>query len=378
MRRTLALAVLLAAVAAAPARADYVIEGRGWGHGVGMSQYGAYGYALDEGRSFRFILGHYYTGTSVRRVASSRMRVLLRRTTKPKVCGATLIRDAAGRKVKLRDTRVYRFAPWGAGGLQVFDTSNGRRRARLRAPVRVTGGASVCLRGTAENGVKSGSYRGALRLHRDRGATLVVNDLSLESYLQGVVAAEMPASWPAEALKAQAVVARSYALRGRRSGERFDVYADTRSQMYRGVAGEVLAATRAVRATRALAVTFGAEIAQTFFHSTSGGRTAANEEGFGGGVAIPYLRSVDDPYDSLSPFHAWTVRLDDRDAQRKLSSVRAGDLDGLEVSATTPTGRVTTVDVIGADATVPVSGAEIRRLLELRSTWFTIRREDTR
>jgi stage II sporulation protein D len=148
--------------------------------------------------------------------------------------------------------------------------------------------------------------------------------------------------------------------------------------MYRGVAGEVLAATRAVRATRALAVTFGAEIAQTFFHSTSGGRTAANEEGFGGGLAIPYLRSVDDPYDSLSPFHAWTVRLDDRDAQRKLSSVRAGDLDGLEVSATTPTGRVTTVDVVGADATVPVSGAEIRRLLELRSTWFTIRREDTR
>ncbi len=372
MRRTLLLALALAAVTAAPARADYVIEGRGWGHGVGMSQYGAYGYALREGRDFRFILGHYYANTSVGRVAPARIRVLLRRTREPKVCGATALRDAGGRRVKLRDTRTYRFSPWGAGGLRVRDGA--RTRARVRAPVKVTGGASTCVRGRAENGVTSGSYRGAIRLHRDGGATLVVDDLSLETYLQGVVAGEMPASWPAEALKAQAVVARSYALRSRRPGERFDVYADTRSQVYEGVAGETATTTAAVRATRALAVRYGVEIAQTFFHSTSGGRTAGNEEGFGGGLAIPYLRPVDDPHDSLSPFHSWTVTLDDRDAQRKLASVREGDLDGLEVSATTPTGRVSTVDVIGADATVPVSGTEIRRLLGLRSTWFTIRR----
>ncbi len=150
----------------------------------------------------------------------------------------------------------------------------------------------------------------------------------------------MPATWPAEALKAQAVVARSYALRSRRPGERFDVYADTRSQVYRGITGEVAPRPAAVRATRALAVLFGAEVAQTFFHSTSGGRTAGNEEGFGGGVPLPYLRPVEDPYDTLSPYHTWTVTLDDREAQRKLASVREGDLDGLEVSATTPTGRV--------------------------------------
>ena len=251
MRRTLILALLLAAAVAAPARADYVIEGRGWGHGVGMSQYGAYGYALNEGRDFRFIIGHYYTGTAVSRVAPSRIRVLLRRTRTPKLCGATLLRAAGGRKLKLRATRTYKLSPWGPGGLNVIDTSNGHRRARVRAPVRVTGGATTCVRGAAENGVNGGSYRGALRLHRDRGATLVVNDLSLESYLQGVVASEMPASWPAEALKAQAVVARSYALRSLRTGERYDVFADTRSQMYKGAAGEVAAATAARAATRA-------------------------------------------------------------------------------------------------------------------------------
>src|SRR5687768_9683726 len=147
-----ALALLAALVPATSARADYVIDGRGFGHGVGMSQYGAYGYALREGRDFRWILGHYYPGTTVGRVATARMRVLLRDTRVPKLCGATRARAAGGRKIKLRDTRVYAFSASGAGKLRVVDTSNGRTRARLRAPVRVTGGASTCVRGEAING----------------------------------------------------------------------------------------------------------------------------------------------------------------------------------------------------------------------------------
>src|SRR4051794_18830030 len=98
--RTALLALLATLVPAAAARADYVIDGRGFGHGVGMSQYGAYGYALREGRDFRWILGHYYTGTSVGSVATARVRVLLRDTRAPKVCGATAVRDAAGRRVR--------------------------------------------------------------------------------------------------------------------------------------------------------------------------------------------------------------------------------------------------------------------------------------
>src|SRR5215218_9439194 len=276
------LALLTALVPAAGARADYMIDGRGFGHGVGMSQYGAYGYALREGRDFRWILGHYYPGTSVGRVATARVRVLLRDTRAPKVCGATAARDAAGRRVRLSDERVYAFTALGVDQLRVTDTARGRTRARLRAPVRVTGGSSVCVRGTAINGVRNGSYRGALRLHRDDGrSVLAVDELGLESYLHGVVAAEMPATWSAEALKAQAVVARSYALRSLRPDRVFDVYADVRSQAYRGVAGEAATAVAAARATRGLAVRYGVEIAQTFFHSTSGGRTAGNEEGFG-------------------------------------------------------------------------------------------------
>ena len=104
-----ALSLAAAIVPAAAARADYVIDGRGFGHGVGMSQYGAYGYALREGRDFRWILAHYYTGTSVGRVATMRVRVVLRDTRVPKVCGATAGRDAGGRRIGLRDTRIYAF-----------------------------------------------------------------------------------------------------------------------------------------------------------------------------------------------------------------------------------------------------------------------------
>src|SRR5215204_1448567 len=223
------LALLASLVPAAGARADYVIDGRGFGHGVGMSQYGAYGYALREGRDFGWILGHYYAGTSVGRVATARVRVLLRDTRAPKLCGATAVRDAAGRRVLLSDKRIYSFTALRADKLRVTDTSRGRTRARLRAPVRVTGGASVCVRGTAINGVRNGSYRGAMRLHRDDGrSVLAVDDVGLESYLQGVVAAEMPSSWATEALKAQAVVARSYALRSRRADSVFEDRKSTR------------------------------------------------------------------------------------------------------------------------------------------------------
>jgi stage II sporulation protein D len=234
----------------------------------------------------------------------------------------------------------------------------------------VTGGASTMLRGAAENGLRNGLYRGRLVLSRAGRAVLAVNSVGLEQYLYGVVAAEMPASWPAEALKAQAVVARSYALRSLRPGEPYDVFADVRSQVYRGVLAETPATIDAVRATRAGVVTVGGAIAQTFFFSTSGGRTATNEEAFGG-APISYLRSVDDPYDDLSPYHSWTARFTERAAARRLRSVTLGTFRGLKVASRTASGRAETVTVRGSEGDQTVSAATIRTLLELRSVWIT-------
>jgi stage II sporulation protein D len=363
---TAALVVLLPATARG---ADLVVDGHGWGHGVGMSQYGAYGYALREGRDHRFILSHYYAGSGYGTAPAARMRVRLKRARTHRISGATRARAANGRSVRLVETRIYRFRALSTDRVEVIDATTGRTRARLIAPVTVTGRANTTLRGTAENGLSNGIYRGRMVLSRDGRAVLAVNSVGLEQYLYGVVPAEMPASWPAEALKAQAVVARSYALRGRRPGSPYDVFADTRSQVYRGVLAETAATNAAVKGTRAAVVTSGGTIAQTFFFSTSGGRTAANEEVFGG-APIAYLRSVEDPQDDLSPYHDWTARFTASEARRRLREVTLGTLRGLKVASRTPSGRAATVLVRGSGGDQTVIAVTIQRLLSLRSTWI--------
>ena len=210
---TAALLVLLPATAAAD---DVVIDGRGWGHGVGLSQYGAYGYALREGRDYQFIVGHYYTGTTLGTAPSTRMRVRLKRARAPRLSGATMVRATGGRRVRLSETQIYRFKALNSDRIEIINTSTGHTRARVLAPIRVTGRANTTLRGVAENGVRNGVYRSRMILSRDGRAVLAVNSVGIEQYLYGVVPREMPAGWSAEALKAQAVVARSYALRSRR------------------------------------------------------------------------------------------------------------------------------------------------------------------
>jgi stage II sporulation protein D len=368
MRALLTATALLLLAPATAAAADVVIDGRGWGHGVGLSQYGAYGFAAREGRDHAFILGHYYTGSQLGTAPATRMRVRLKRARAPKISGATRA-ISGGRRVRLNDERAYRFQALGADRVTVIDSATGRRRARLRAPVTVTGGSSTVLHGRAENFLSNGVYRGRMVLNREGGSVLAVNHVSLEHYLYGVVPAEMPAGWPAEALRAQAVVARSYALTSRRAGGTWDVYADVRSQVYRGVLSEIDASTAAVRDTRARVVTVGGQVAQTFFFSTSGGRTASNEEGFGG-APLAYLRSVEDPHDDLSPVHTWTARFSRREAQRKLGSLVSGRLQGLEVASRTPSGRAATVLVRGSRGDQTVSAASVRTALGLRSTWL--------
>jgi stage II sporulation protein D len=368
MRALLIAATLLLLAPATAAAADVVIDGRGWGHGVGMSQYGAYGYALNEGRDHQFILAHYYTGSDLGTAPATRMRVRLKAARSPKISGATRA-VSRGRRVRLRDDRGYRFQALNADRVAVIDATTGRTRARLRVPVTVTGGASTRLHGSAENGLSSGFYRGRMVLSREGGRVLAVNHVSLEHYLYGVVPAEMPAAWAAEALQAQAIVARSYALTSRSTGLPWDVFADVRSQVYRGVLAEIPNSTAAVRATRGRVVTVGGEVAQTFFFSTSGGKTAANEEGFGGSP-ISYLRSVEDPYDDLSPVHTWTARFTRREAERKLGSLVTGRLRGLEVATRSPSGRAATVLVSGSGGDRTVSAASVRTALGLRSTWL--------
>jgi stage II sporulation protein D len=377
MRRVLvaaiALVVALSCAAAAQPAATFVLKGRGWGHGLGLGQYGAHGFARDGGRDYAWILDHYYTGTTLGTSGVGRVRVLLASGAGSLSIGSTsafTVRDANGRTFNLSaGTHVLR------PNLRV-QTASGALRT-LAGPVRFSPGSAL-LRLSGDR------YRGLLRVRVQGGRLSAVNDIALEPYVKGVVAWEMPAAWHPEALKAQAVVARTYGLVSRKSGW-FDLFDDTRSQVYGGVRAEDPRTNAAVDATSGEVVRSGGALAWTFYHSTSGGKTASREDEWGP-PEVPYLVGVPDPHDDISPHHRWGP-LDPEDdcstggrdcvwsagaLKRALGGRAPSSIRDFRVASRNGSSRVERTRVIGPSGTTSISGADLRSLLGLRSTWFTI------
>jgi stage II sporulation protein D len=364
MRRITLLSLALVTLLALPATAGaaihiYVIRGAGFGHGVGMSQYGADGFA-QHGWDYRQILGHYYTGTSLGQAQTRTIRVLLEDKRKSiSFDGAT---NVGG---KSADPNTKYTAKVSGSGVKV----NGDL-GTFAAPLSVSSsGGAVRLFGTADNGVGSGAYRGSLEIRPSAsGGLMAVNAVGLDSYVKGVVPGEVPAGWPAEALKAQAVAARTYALATNAGGTLFDQYADTRSQVYKGLSGE--ASNAAVDATAAQVVRYGGQIAVTYFFSTSGGKTENVENVFYGTTPEPYLVSVNDPYDNLAPRHRWQLTFSQRKIESKLHGLFKGHFKGLKVLKRGVSPRVVSAQVVGTKGSSTTSGVTLRARLGLYDTWF--------
>jgi stage II sporulation protein D len=318
-----------------------------------MAQWGANGYA-QHGWDYRQILAHYYQGTTVAAQPGPTVRVLLAEGR----AHVTLDSDSRWSAVDAKGAKVA--LPPGpvdvAAGLAVSGKT-------LSSPVTFTAGPTPLRFGKS-------SYRGKLVLVSNGKKLQVVNALPLDTYVLGVVGREMPSNWPAAALEAQAVAARSYALAevdNVVTARAYDVYSDTRSQVYGGIAAESPAVTAAVQATAHQVVLYGGKIATTYFSSSSGGRTVSAAEAWG--KSVPYLVSVDDPYDTLSPYHDWGPTLvDARKAARALKV--PGDLVAFN-PVVGPSGHVAQVDAVGTKGSVKVSGSTVRSALGLRSTWFT-------
>jgi stage II sporulation protein D len=168
------------------------------------------------------------------------------------------------------------------------------------------------------------------------------------------------------------VVARSYGLATSRGGA-FDHYADTRSQVYGGRASETSATNAAVEATRREVVKYRGKPAVTYYFSTSGGQTENSEYGFSGGSKVPYLKSVDDPFDDVSPVHKWTERLSDSQMESRLSGLFAGRLKRIEVTERGRSPRIVRARVVGTGDSTSVTGDTLRARLGLRSTWARFR-----
>jgi stage II sporulation protein D len=337
---------------------SFFAAGHGWGHGVGLAQYGAYGYAL-HGWTYDEIVAHYYPGTTFGEAPLKRVRVLLAAGSKHVVISSRspyTVRDASGKSHKL------------PAGRQELGPALKLKLAAASA-ARALPGPLVFVPGSDPLALGARSYRGTLRVSAS-GSLRVVNTVGLEPYLWGVVPSEMPDRWPAEALQAQAVVARTYALSHLHKGGDFDLYPDTRSQVYGGIAAEAATASDAVTKTAGEVVLYKGGLADTFFFSSSGGRTANVQDVWPGSKPIPYLVSVPDPYDTLSPYHDWgPLRFTPAALGRRLGA--RGRL--IDVKAdTAASGRVRTLTLIGANGERTISGSVARAALGMRSTWFTI------
>lgn len=221
-------------------------------------------------------------------------------------------------------------------------------------------------------------YRGALEL-RHRGAGLTaVNIVPVDGYLRSVVPEEMPVDWPAEAIKAQSVAARSFALasRGRHASEGYDLCTTTHCQLYTGTTAEKSASNAAIKATRGEVLTYGGKPIEALFHTDSGGMTENSEDVWGSHV--PYLRAAKDTPAKTMP---WTKAISRADLERKLAAkghdigkVRSLVLSPLAIGRSakdrTASGRVKTMTVKGTKGTATLSGTTWRSLLGLKSTLF--------
>src|SRR2546421_3056124 len=342
-------------------RPTFFISGHGWGHGLGLSQYGAYGYAL-HGWKYDRILLHYYTGTTIGQAPVKRVRVLLAASAGSATIASKLplqVVGADGRKLTL-DAGSYKVGT----AFKAKDPHDPTAKPQpLAYPLEFRPGTGVLtLNGRA--------YRGSLRILKVGSKVRVVNAVDLDLYLRGVVPSEMPKSWALEALKAQAVAARSYALSHMHAGGGFDLYPATRDQVYLGIPHEAPSTNAAVNATAGQVVLYKGKVASTYFFSTSGGRTASLQDLYPDSPPVPYLVSVADPYDSISPYHDWgPYRYTTRKLAHGLKS--PGKLLDVQTVAAL-SGRVQSVVATGSKGDVTATGNEVRSALGLRSTWFQV------
>ena len=337
---------------AASAGTVFLVDGRGWGHGVGMSQWGAEGYAR-HGASYRTILAHYYPHTHIGIAEPREVRVLLAEAQDKVRVGSSapfLVVDARGRKLHLAARDV------------VVDRRFRLRHRSLVAPIRFQPGAQP-LR------VDEAGYRGDVVVKAKPEGLMAVNVLPLDRYLRGVVPWEVPRGWHSETYRAQSVAARSYTLATLKPGEDYDLYRDQRSQMYGGIAAERTETNLAVGSTAGQVLVWRDRIVPAYYFSTSGGRTSSVHDAWPKSKQVPYLVSVADPYDYLSPHHVWPTRvLSSTQVSLALGLPDVRDVQVVENSS----GRAKAVRVLALRGWKRLDAAAVVKKLDLGSTDFDV------
>ena len=361
-----------------PPGATLVIHGRGFGHGHGMSQYGAQG-AAKKGLSTRRILAFYYPHTATGHVGGSVRVLITENIGQPTVVvaqpglqvhdlakGTTVkvpTRGAASKASRWRmsgATGGRTEVSYRAGGWHVWRTLKGDGEFRSgRAPLTLVLGHDLV------------TYAGTLRSVDRLDSTthrITVNKVSLEGYVRGVVPREMPSSWKPAALRAQAVAARTYAAFEVRnsSDPRFDLCDDTSCQVYGGLSADVASTDQATSATAGQVRTYQGQPAFTQFSASNGGELAPSTQ--------PYLVGKADPYDTaaVDPYTSWTVKVGAHKidttwpALGRVTSIQVTSRDGKGRWG----GRILALTLHGTKTDKDLTGDAFRSALGLRSSYL--------
>jgi len=373
----------------APVRsaASYTVNGSGYGHGWGMSQYGAYG-AARRGLSWQQIVRFYYPGTSrklQRSRATIRVWVSADKDNELRVPAAAGLRisDSLGHNRTL--PRGKRYTAWrlkrsGSHFALAYRNAAGswvRHNPRLQATTWWFSRKGKLVTVQLPKGVRR-ELRGGVGLVKHGRGGRTVNRLYTEDYVRGVVPLEMPTSWRGHAVRAQAVAARSYAARVqamRKGAGGYDICDTSSCQVYRGAAStskgrrtvhETTRGNLAVRGTARTVLVYKKTIAYTQFASSNGGASAKGD--------FPYLVAKRDPYDGLVRSQRWKRTLTSARIARAYPSV--GSVRSVRVTKRNGVGpwggRVLKVKIVGSDRTTTVTGSQFRAKFGLRSTLFTL------
>jgi stage II sporulation protein D len=343
--------------------------GRGYGHGKGMSQWGAHD-AAQRGKTHKQILKFYYPHTKLGR-KGGRLKVEITGDTSRDV----VVVDRGGLKVKALDSgrswepRVdanrWRIKP-ASGGKSVVSYRKGGWHAwkTFAGEGQFSAGNKPLTLVTPSGNV---AYRGALRSARIGTRHATVNVVSLDGYVKGVVPQEVPAEWPKQSVRAQAVAARTYAAFLRADGDQ-PICDTTSCQVYGGYSAEHPASNAAVQATRRRIVTYKTKPAFTQFSASNGGWTV---QGQVHGANVSYLPAKQDPYDDA--YRRWTATFTGREIVRHFQGL--GTFDTITVIDRDGhgdwNGRALRVRVKDTDGNAREADADDFMLwIGLRSTWF--------
>ncbi len=206
-------------------------------------------------------------------------------------------------------------------------------------------------------------YRGELKVKVNHSRLNVINSLDVETYLKSVVGSEMPKTWPMEALKAQAVASRTYALKQLAKSGPFDIRSTETNQVYLGIESETFKTGSAVNSTRGLVLTHKGRMINAVFHSSSGGFTESSGDVWK--KQLPYLVGVVD-FDKDSPVRSWNRTFSPKQLENAFQETQG--VRSIKIEEVTKTGRIKLAKVIGPGGELLIKGRDLRKRLGLKST----------